>query len=169
MQLTCSKCGEEKPEAEFHKEQRWWCRKCCAAYYAAYYQANRAKELARSIAYYQANRARILARKRLTKAAYRKTLACQAANNRARAKRKGAKGTAPKTEAILAIKEAQRNRCAICHKPLRKGRYHIDHIMPLARGGSLDSRNLQITCAPCNLRKGAKDPIKFMQELGYLL
>lgn len=32
---------------------------------------------------------------------------------------------------------------------------HIDHIVPLARGGTNDIVNLQLLCAPCNLKKYA--------------
>jgi len=62
----------------------------------------------------------------------------------------------------------QRNKCAVCNILLEKG-YHIDHIVSLANGGSNDKYNLQILCAPCNLSKHAKDPIKFMQSKGNLL
>lgn len=34
--------------------------------------------------------------------------------------------------------------------------FHIDHIVPLARGGTNDSANLQLLCETCNLRKGSK-------------
>ena len=33
---------------------------------------------------------------------------------------------------------------------------HVDHIIPLARGGTNDLVNLQLLCSKCNLKKGAK-------------
>jgi len=33
---------------------------------------------------------------------------------------------------------------------------HIDHIVPVAKGGVTDASNLQLLCAVCNLRKGAR-------------
>jgi 5-methylcytosine-specific restriction endonuclease McrA len=63
---------------------------------------------------------------------------------------------------------AQRWRCAICRVSIRAG-YHLDHIMPIARGGLHEPRNLQLLCATCNVRKNAKDPITYMQEIGRLL
>jgi len=47
--------------------------------------------------------------------------------------------------------------------------YHLDHRMPLALGGSNTDGNMQLLRKRCNLRKGAKHPIKFMQENGFLL
>ena len=32
--------------------------------------------------------------------------------------------------------------------------WHMDHVMPLALGGRTVARNLVLSCAPCNLRKG---------------
>lgn len=61
----------------------------------------------------------------------------------------------------------QRRRCAICKKQLTK--FHIDHIMPVAKGGSHEIGNLQILCPKCNLRKHATHPIDYMQKLGFLL
>lgn len=34
--------------------------------------------------------------------------------------------------------------------------FNIDHIVPSSLGGSNDSRNLQITCEPCNTKKSSK-------------
>ncbi len=62
----------------------------------------------------------------------------------------------------------QRNKCACCTKKLN-GKYDVDHIVALARGGDNSRLNIQILCPRCNRRKSAKDPISFMQEHGYLI
>lgn len=73
-----------------------------------------------------------------------------------------------KSQDIDAIRDSQRNRCAYCRVFLGR-RYHIDHIVPLASGGSNYPKNLQLTCGPCNLKKKAQDPLVFARKLGKLL
>ena len=68
---------------------------------------------------------------------------------------------------VRRIFNQQKGRCAGCGE--RLGKFHRDHIMPLALGGSNDAINIQLLCKPCNLRKHAKHPIEFMQSLGFLL
>jgi 5-methylcytosine-specific restriction endonuclease McrA len=86
-----------------------------------------------------------------------------------RARKKAAPGRVTATD-VAAIRRMQGDRCANpeCRVKLRGGG-HRDHIVPLALGGAHDRRNLQLLCAPCNHRKGAKDPIIWMQEQGLLL
>lgn len=72
------------------------------------------------------------------------------------------RGTLPR------IREAQKDRCAICRKAV-KGAGHFDHIIPLAKGGLHEGRNIQLLCATCNVRKNARDPIDYMRSLGRLL
>jgi hypothetical protein len=62
----------------------------------------------------------------------------------------------------------QDGKCACCRKPLGDD-YHLDHIQPLALGGKNEDGNIQLLHATCNLKKGAKHPVDFMQELGFLL
>ena len=86
----------------------------------------------------------------------------------AKARRRSAEGvvTAADIRELLLL---QRNKCAICKTHLSATGYHVDHIKPIARGGTNFRENLQILCPPCNLSKQAKDPIEYMQELGFLL
>jgi 5-methylcytosine-specific restriction endonuclease McrA len=69
---------------------------------------------------------------------------------------------------IADIRRMQKDKCAYCKVKL-KGRGHIDHIIPLARGGTNYRSNLQLTCRSCNCRKHAKHPIEFAQREGRLL
>lgn len=69
---------------------------------------------------------------------------------------------------IKDLHRTQRRLCVVCKIALRPG-FHIDHIVPLKLGGSNGKENLQLLCPDCNRRKHAKDPVKFMQEQGFLL
>jgi len=69
---------------------------------------------------------------------------------------------------IREIKKLQRSCCALCRTKLGN-KYHVDHIAPVAKGGTNDRKNLQLLCEPCNLAKAARDPIDHMQSLGFLL
>jgi len=73
---------------------------------------------------------------------------------------------------VLAIFEAQRGLCANCGNKLFKSggkKYHVDHIMPLALGGSNWPSNLQCLCPACNLSKGAKHPAQWAKQQGKLI
>lgn len=91
---------------------------------------------------------------------------CRVKAHRRRARERGAVGTFSADD-ISRITKAQRNRCALCKKKSR--RLTVDHIMPLARGGTNWPHNLQMACLQCNRKKNAKDPIAFMRERGALL
>jgi 5-methylcytosine-specific restriction endonuclease McrA len=69
---------------------------------------------------------------------------------------------------IAAIFKSQRGKCAYCRKKVGDS-YHVDHIVPIARGGPNVRSNLQITCAACNRAKAARDPIEHARSLGMLI
>lgn len=69
---------------------------------------------------------------------------------------------------IPALMKLQRGLCAYCKCDIHSG-YHVDHIVPLARGGKHRADNIQLLCGPCNLRKSDRDPIEFAQLNGRLL
>lgn len=66
------------------------------------------------------------------------------------------------------IAKSQLQKCAYCRADLGR-RFHVDHILPVALGGSSDRRNLQLLCVRCNSSKGAKHPLAFARTLGLLL
>lgn len=93
--------------------------------------------------------------------------AVRAATRNRRARLSGAPGSHSAAD-VSDILRAQHERCGYCRVVLR-GKYHVDHIIAVASGGSNDRRNLQILCGPCNCAKGARDPIAFAQAGGRLL
>lgn len=49
--------------------------------------------------------------------------------------------------------------CGICHAPIAgTDKWHVDHILPLSRGGAHSYANTQPAHAFCNISKGAKVP-----------
>jgi 5-methylcytosine-specific restriction endonuclease McrA len=72
------------------------------------------------------------------------------------------------TPDINRIFDQQKGKCAYCRVSLQSG-FHIDHIKPLAKGGSNRPSNLQLCCADCNHSKQARDPLEFARSLEMLL
>lgn len=56
------------------------------------------------------------------------------------------------------IREAARNRCGYCLSPqhLVMARLEIEHIIPIAKGGTNDESNLWLACPICNGHKSDK-------------
>jgi hypothetical protein len=71
-------------------------------------------------------------------------------------------------EDVFKLLNLQKHKCANCKCCVKKS-YHLDHIMPLAKGGSNWPSNLQVLCPSCNMKKSCKDPIVWAQENGRLL
>jgi 5-methylcytosine-specific restriction endonuclease McrA len=153
-----------------------------AAKLRARYARNPDKYKAMVTAYTEANRAKVRERRRKHREAnkerlYAETRAWAKANPRKRrvgernreARERGAIGTHTFAD-IQDIGRMQEWRCAnqLCRVPVETG-CHIDHIVPIALGGTNDRRNIQLLCAPCNQSKHALDPIEWAQTQGLLL
>jgi len=72
-----------------------------------------------------------------------------------------------KPEDIKNLEIKQKNKCAFCFSML--GKFHIDHIQPLTKGGTNYISNIQLLCPRCNQTKYNKDPFIFAHENGRLL
>jgi 5-methylcytosine-specific restriction endonuclease McrA len=51
----------------------------------------------------------------------------------------------------------------------RKSKAHIDHIIPISKGGNSEPRNLRILCATCNLSKSDKQDEQLQFKLSMTL
>lgn len=88
-----------------------------------------------------------------------------AQNRRARQMGNGGKLSKGLAEKLFNL---QKGKCPCCKQPLGDN-YHLDHIVPLALGGSNTDDNIQLLRQQCNNQKHAKHPIDFMQQRGFLL
>lgn len=92
-----------------------------------------------------------------------------AQNNRRRARIKSIGGSYTSND-VHEMLQRQKYKCAECKKTIRQHRQrHVDHIMPLALGGSNNPDNIQILCVTCNLKKGSAHPIEWARRLGRLV
>jgi hypothetical protein len=115
--------------------------------------------------YAKNNREAILARK---KKYYQENKWRHKAHSMNRKRRIRKQGTKLSPDIVPKLMRLQKGLCPCCKEPLGKS-YHIDHIMPIALGGSNTDNNVQLLRAECNLRKHAKHPIDYMQSKGFLL
>ena len=86
-------------------------------------------------------------------------------NRRAKVREVGGKLTKGIAEKLF---DLQKGKCPCCKRGLGKN-YHLDHVVPLALGGTNTDDNVQLLRAECNLKKHAADPVEFMQSRGFLL
>jgi 5-methylcytosine-specific restriction endonuclease McrA len=185
----CTKCGETKPLDQFHKQK--WCKQgvrpeCKACFYAAcrsrlkpgksaeynrayrkrnptvdrdYYEKNKNILIPRMVEYNRRNKESYLAKMRAWRKANPEKVQVWVRNRRA--KLKGLSGSHTLAD-ILALMNIQRGKCVYCRCDITKS-YQVDHIVPVARGGTNDKANLQLLCKPCNLDKRDKDPVEYLK------
>lgn len=158
---------------------------------AAYHAANPDKVRAQKAIYYAANADKLRAMSAANRAANPdKAAAYNAANpdkmraassawnaanpekrriaNQNRRAKKRANGGKLSPDLSAKLFKLQKGKCACCSLPLGDN-FHLDHIMPLALGGSNIDSNIQLLRSTCNSQKHAKHPVNFMQSRGFLL
>jgi hypothetical protein len=125
------------------------CRKEAAA------KASKLRIKIKSAEWYEKNRKHVIARaSQYQKHNVERT---RVRNRNRRSRRMGAKGSHTVHEVMLLL-ESQNNKCNCCSVELTESTRELDHIMPLALGGTNYISNLQWLCQFCNGSKNSTHP-----------
>jgi 5-methylcytosine-specific restriction endonuclease McrA len=184
----CRRCGHEKSLAKFYLDKRSGrprspCRECIRVreneyrrrvYYTPQFQASKraSRERCReahkryNLEWVAQNRDKVNARQRRWAKANPEMR--KAIRDTWRAKRRSQEAGGLTSAQLRQWLQDQKKVCHWCGARC-VGKYDVDHIIPLSKGGKHEARNLCIACRTCNRRKHAKDPIDFARELGKLL
>lgn len=157
---VCTRCKTSKSVLGFCKDKTRsdglfpWCNDCKKQKRAEHYEKNKTEIMAKVDRWRKANwetlKPKVLEYRHRRMAAEKNAAGSHTAND------------------VQSILRLQRYKCACCGISLKSG-FHVDHVVPLSRGGSNDKFNLQMLCATCNLRKSNKDPIQWAQQIGRLV
>lgn len=178
--IDCKACGQTLPASQMSGNGLRVCRRCLSLRRRLEWRLDGGRIRRRNRAYYYRNRGlyreagrryraanrercRIAARERYQRNPGRHEV-YRSISRAYRARRAGAVGSHDGAD-VIRLWHHQRGECARCgvrfgKRPGDRG-YHVDHVTPLARGGSNWPHNLQLLCPTCNTSKGAKTPAAF--------
>ncbi len=187
--MTCVVCGEEKPlTVEFWRRQastpsgfRRRCKTCLRKQDGGYRERNAEAVDARHRTWRSKpeNKAKIKAngerwtsnnperaRERARRWRANNPLDARVVSENYRARRQAVPGEI--TGFLLHQKFIDQGGCCYyCQKKVGRGRagcWHVEHIIPISRGGTHDPENIAIACSDCNLRKNNKMPWEFAPD-----
>ena len=123
--------------------------------------AHREKKLSTAAIYRTKNRTKINSRRKKVRASRPELERIKAAKRRAYKKASPGKLSKGVLDALLI---QQNGLCNACKTPLN-GIFHLDHKVPLSRGGSNTDDNVQLLHPACNLRKYTMTHEEFLVQL----
>jgi hypothetical protein len=182
----CKKCFAQRGLKSRNKDVERTCLMALATYYRhheenlqrgkRYRENNKQKNAARHHSYYLRNKAKIREYQRNNPHIWKKSSASWRKRNperarmlsRIRSHERRAKihvsGGSYTPDDVAKQLKAQGGNCWWCGAPLDE-KYHIDHRIPISKGGSNDAGNIVIAHPQCNLHKSAKMPWDFNGRL----
>src|SRR6266702_829361 len=148
---------QEHQESIIQRNRRYPSRK---SYHASYYQANRNQLLTQTKAYKEEHPETV----RAGRMHYQQTERGKerhAASEHSRRARKRSTGGSYTPQEIEVQYKRQKGKCHYCRNKMAT--YHIEHVIPISRGGTNDSSNIVLACPTCNMSKGNKLPHEWPQ------
>lgn len=137
------------------------CREASREYQKAYQEANHEAKLERQKAWRETHREVIRERKKVYQEANPDVQRERAARRRAR-KASAFIGPAFTRQQVW---DRDGGTCHLCNLPADPNDWHMDHVIPLVRGGAHSFENAAVSHPTCNLRKGAR-LLDELDELG---
>lgn len=173
MQQTFKFCKKCNKDSERYADGR--CKACTLARHAVWAAKNRDvvnansrawnarhrdKKNATAAAYRGREKERINARRKLVRQYDKAVERLKAAKRRAQKRTGGGKLSKNIIEVLL---ERQEGLCACCGTPLN-GAFHLDHKLPLSRGGTNADDNVQLLLPVCNMQKYTLTHAEFLAK-----
>lgn len=178
---TCTRCNKSKRVTEFYIRRKTGrpfphCKECQHIIRRKWYTENTEQEKLRMQEWGRQNADKHRKIKSKWQTRNRKRHNAQSAEWRQRNPEYGTSYQSFRRAAVLAVtvdapkairsfysmvKRAKRIKCRWCGKLVRKSDRHVDHVVPLSRGGAHGVSNFCCSCSRCNLRKNNKLPHEF--------
>jgi len=167
--LLCVECKVEYPLDKFSKDSRsaigfqTICKKCEKKYRETHkserkeYLLKTQKQRSKQMLEYLDSHRESVNRWRRSYYANEGHLKILAASEERRSKKIATSDGSVTPKFLEALYLIQDGKCNNCGSLFKKGKnsFHVDHVMPLAKGGVHKDDNIQLLCPSCNLSKGA--------------
>ena len=176
---TCAKCKKEKPFPDFNKSKTGrqglnnYCRICDKRNKREWYEKNKEHHTFKCKQWYRNNPEKYAKIQKNHKIKYKEYYSEYykkwAEENRDKLRLKKHRYYSRKKrqlgvvspDIIALLFEEQEGLCFYCNRELQD--YHLEHKIPISRGGLHDDKNLCLSCPTCNLRKKDKTAEEFQQ------
>lgn len=129
-----------------------------------YYKNNQERIKAQKRTYFQKNKDTIKKKRKENGWKYNDKARIQ--SSKRRALKRSAEGNYTLSD-VQRLMFLQHNQCAECKKEItfaKKNNFHVDHIIPLSKGGSNWPDNLQLLCVFCNCSKNNLLPFEWAKK-----
>lgn len=166
----CSRCKKLKQLSDYYKDKTNWdglygfCKECSSEKDKKIYRKNPKKKYEKVLEYQR--RTGLIKKYKPYNPAYysseKSKMKKRARDLKRRLLKKNADSNFKITyDVIDFIRKKYDNKCAYCGKDCTE-EYHIDHKLPISRGGGNNIENLALSCPMCNWKKNNKTDIEFI-------